>query len=116
MTEEEELWARLDAMARAARDFEERVGEWGASEFTGTADEGRIVATVNAMGVLLRLDVHVLSKRRLDGVRLGDAVVEAVNAAEAAADEARRAMTHAFRPGGTSLGELLGEPEPDRYA
>ncbi|NUR25110.1 MAG: YbaB/EbfC family nucleoid-associated protein [Catenulispora sp.] len=60
--------------------------------FTGSSDEGRVTATVTALGVLESIDVDILSKRRLDNHSLGEAIATAVRAAEAEAEQAKAAM------------------------
>lgn len=110
--ETDELLAYMEQLTKATAQMEAAVEEWSTREFTGSADEGRIVATVDAVGSLLRLDIGALSKRRLDGVTLGDAVVVAVHAAEAAAASAKDEMMHGLRVGdGPNIGELLSDAE-----
>ncbi|MER6950848.1 YbaB/EbfC family nucleoid-associated protein [Nonomuraea sp. NPDC000554] len=77
-------------------------------EFTGEADKGGITATVDASGNLLALDISRLSKRRHDGVTLGDAVLEAIHAAEQAATEAKAALMGDLTAG-LGLGDLFGD-------
>lgn len=112
MESEQEFSDLLEQLPRVAEQMEALVEEWSAREFTGAADDGRVVATVNAVGALLRIDIHVLSKRRLDNVSLAEAAVSAVHAAEAAAAEAKAEMMHALRIGNRpSLGEMIGETQ-----
>jgi DNA-binding protein YbaB len=112
--EEHELLDLAGRLPEALAEMEAAVEEWSGRRFHGTADEGRVVATVDALGSLLDLEVHVLSKRRLDGVSLGEAVVTAVGAAEEAAARAKDEMMHGLRLGGLpSLGELLGGARRD---
>jgi len=100
---------RLEAMSARA---ETVAGEWSEREFTGSADNGGVVATVNPVGTLKALDISRLSKRGNDGVTLGDAVVEAVHAAEAAAEEAKDAMMRELSAG-AGLSGLMEQARRD---
>lgn len=82
MREMEEAMARLDELISSARRAEEAVAEWSARRFTGTADQGRIVATTDALGILLDLRIHPLSRSRLDARRLADEILSAITRAE----------------------------------
>ncbi|MCF6476526.1 YbaB/EbfC family nucleoid-associated protein [Nonomuraea sp. MG754425] len=93
MREMQEAMARLEALAASARQAEERAAEWSVRRFTGRADEGRIVATVDALGVLAELEIHPLSRRRLDARRLGDEILNAIVRAEEAAAIAKDELT-----------------------
>lgn len=107
---------RLRMLAERLEQFERRsatMAEAGAAaeqlatqEFTGEVDRGGITATVDGSGNLLALDISQLSKRRHDGVTLGDAVLEAIHKAEQAAAEARAALLGDL---GGDLGDLLGD-------
>ncbi|MEU8108963.1 YbaB/EbfC family nucleoid-associated protein [Nonomuraea muscovyensis] len=77
-------------------------------EFTGKADKGGITATVDGAGNLLAIDISRLSKRRHDGVTLGDAVLEAIHAAEQAAAEAKTALMGDLGAG-LGLRDLFGD-------
>ncbi|MER7363345.1 YbaB/EbfC family nucleoid-associated protein [Nonomuraea wenchangensis] len=92
MRELDEAMARLEALMAGARQAEEAVAEWSARRFTGRADEGRIEATTDALGVLLDLRIHPLSRARLDARRLADAITSAIARAEEAAEAARNAL------------------------
>ncbi|MGW0803396.1 YbaB/EbfC family nucleoid-associated protein [Nonomuraea sp. NPDC002799] len=83
---------RLERLSAAAAGTETAAEQLAMREFTGKADKGGIVATVDGAGNLLALDISQLSKRRHDGVTLGDAVLEAIHAAERAATEAKSAL------------------------
>ncbi|WP_244312288.1 YbaB/EbfC family nucleoid-associated protein [Microbispora hainanensis] len=87
-----ELRARMERLTAAAALMDERVAEWSTREHTGRADEGRITATVDAVGTLRALDIHPLSMRRLDGRALAEAVLTAVRRAEASAEAAKEEM------------------------
>ncbi|MEW9546963.1 YbaB/EbfC family nucleoid-associated protein [Nonomuraea sp. NPDC050783] len=88
----DEAMARLEALMATARRAEEAVAEWSARRFTGRADEGRVVATTDALGTLLDLRIHPLSRSRLDARRLADAIASAITRAEEAAEAARAAL------------------------
>jgi DNA-binding protein YbaB len=53
--------------------------------FSAAAADGSVTATVNGAGQLRELEIGVLAKRAGDNETMGDAVVEAVRKAEAAA-------------------------------
>ncbi|WP_219504339.1 YbaB/EbfC family nucleoid-associated protein [Nonomuraea ceibae] len=101
----EELRNQAEQLAGATARIEEIVAAWSTRTFTGSADSGGVVATVDAAGGLLSVDISVVSKRRHDGVTLGDAIVAAVRAAENAAAESQDAMTRELN---TATGERLG--------
>ncbi|MCC5575748.1 YbaB/EbfC family nucleoid-associated protein [Microtetraspora sp. AC03309] len=112
MDEMDELRRLSEQLAGASAETDATMAEWGARRFTGTADKGGVVATVDAVGNLLALDVSVASKRRLDSVTLGDAVIAAIHAAEQAATEAKDAMMRELRVGwGPGLGDLFGDAQ-----
>ncbi|MEU5912184.1 YbaB/EbfC family nucleoid-associated protein [Micromonospora sp. NPDC047527] len=50
--------------------------------FTGTALDGGVTATVNGLGALQSIEISTVAKRATDNLTLGDAVTEAVAAAE----------------------------------
>ncbi|MEU6407434.1 YbaB/EbfC family nucleoid-associated protein [Microbispora sp. NPDC046933] len=87
-----ELRARMERLEAAAALMDELATEWITREYAGRADEGRVTATVDAVGTLLALDIHPLSMRRLDSRSLAEAVVTAVRRAEAAAEAAKEQM------------------------
>src|SRR4051794_17841372 len=73
--------------------------------YTGTALNGGVTAIVTGFGTLRSIDISTLTKRSTDNYTLGDAVVEAVQAAEAAAKAGLRQRVHdRLRP---DLGELV---------
>jgi hypothetical protein len=89
-----------------AEQVQSAVNDWRQKEFTGLADEGRIVAKVNAIGGLQSIDVHVLSKRRLDNISLGEAIVEAVQAAEDAATQGQTELMNGISVGDRTMGDF----------
>ncbi|MFG3437847.1 YbaB/EbfC family nucleoid-associated protein [Nonomuraea sp. NPDC047897] len=107
ITEQLERLERLSAkQAEAAAAAEQLMTR----EFVGRADKGGITATVDGAGNLLAVDIGRLSMRRHDGVTLGDAVLEAIHAAEHAAAEARTALTGDLGAG-LGLGDLCGDAQ-----
>ncbi|MEU8259199.1 YbaB/EbfC family nucleoid-associated protein [Micromonospora sp. NPDC048999] len=50
--------------------------------FTGTALDGAVTATVSGLGALQSIEISTMAKRTTDNLTLGDAVTEAVAAAE----------------------------------
>jgi DNA-binding protein YbaB len=94
----DEAMARLEAIIASAERAEEKAAEWRVRQFVGRADQGRIVATANALGVLVNLEIHPLSRRRLDARRLADEITAAIVKAEEAAVAARDELTNGLRP------------------
>ncbi|WP_249350621.1 YbaB/EbfC family nucleoid-associated protein [Microbispora sp. H10836] len=84
-----ELRARMERLSAAAVRMDELAAEWSTREYAGSADGGRITATVDAVGTLRALDIHPLSMRGLDSRSLAEAVLKAVRRAEAAAEAAK---------------------------
>lgn len=87
-------------------DVQAAVSTWREMTFSGEAGDGRVVAVVNAIGVLERIDIDVLARRRLDNVSLGEAIVAAVRAAEAAAEQGKSQMMDSITCGETTMGEM----------
>ncbi|MEV6344875.1 YbaB/EbfC family nucleoid-associated protein [Actinoplanes sp. NPDC051851] len=61
------------------------ISEVREADFTGTALDGGVTVTVSGMGALRGIDIHVTAKRAYDNITLGEAVTEAIRAAELAA-------------------------------
>lgn len=89
MREMEEAMARLGELVAAARRAEEAVARWRDRQFTGKADEGRITATTDALGTLIGLRIHPVSRSRLDARGLAGEILTAITSAEEAAERAR---------------------------
>jgi DNA-binding protein YbaB len=112
MDEMRELRMLAEQLAGASARIDPIVEDWSARTFTGAAAGGGVVATVDAAGTLLALDISALSKRRHDGVTLGDAVVAAVHAAERVAAQAKAVMMGELEAAaGPHLGNLLGDAQ-----
>ncbi|GAA2300548.1 hypothetical protein GCM10010149_57040 [Nonomuraea roseoviolacea subsp. roseoviolacea] len=103
---------RLEQRSATLAEVGAAVEQWARREFTGKVDQGGIVATVDASGNLLALDISGLSRRRHDGVTLGDAVLAAVHAAEQAAAEARTTMMRDLGAG-AHLSTLMNQARHD---
>ncbi|MEV0617195.1 YbaB/EbfC family nucleoid-associated protein [Nonomuraea sp. NPDC050404] len=88
-SEMQELMDRLEAIVAAGRRAEEKAAEWSARQFVGRADDGRIVARTDALGTLIELEIHPMSRKRLDARRLADEITAAVAQAEEAASAAK---------------------------
>jgi DNA-binding protein YbaB len=101
---------RLERLTAAQAGTETAAEQLATQVFTGKADKGGIVATVDGAGNLLTIDISQLSKRRHDGVTLGDAALEAIHAAEQAAAEARTALKGDLGAG-LDLGDLFGDTQ-----
>jgi nucleoid-associated protein EbfC len=97
----------LDELPAMLRGFEEAITAWSGQDFTGSSDEGRIIATVNAAKLLKELQIDIRAKRELDNLTLGDRIVEAIKAAEDAAEQARLGVFKGLEFGGVSLNELM---------
>jgi DNA-binding protein YbaB len=114
MPEMREMRALMAGFADAVARNEALVAEWSEREFTGSADKGGVVATVDPVGSLRRLDIGPLSKRRLDRASLAEAIVAAVHAAEAAAAAAKEEMLGNLSTGGRpGVGKLMSEARRD---
>jgi DNA-binding protein YbaB len=89
-----------DEARRIAREVSDR-------SFEGTASGGGVRATVNGLGVLTEVSIGELARRELDNLTLGDAVVEAIRAAGAAARQAMRDGMAGLTIAGRSLADFL---------
>ncbi|WP_433251323.1 YbaB/EbfC family nucleoid-associated protein [Streptosporangium sp. CA-135522] len=108
----EDLRELGERLAETSARIGETMAAWASLRFTGTAADGGVVATVDTTGNLLALDISVVSKRRLDGVTLGDAVVKAIRAAERAAAESEATMTRELEQiTGPRVGKLLSDSQ-----
>ena len=104
-----ELAERKEAMSPPGR--HDRAGMERAA-FIGCADRGGVVATVDAAGTLVALEVSSLSKRRNDGSDARGRGGRAVHAAEQVAAEAKEAMMRELEAAaGPHLGGLLGDAQ-----
>ncbi|MFE3455699.1 YbaB/EbfC family nucleoid-associated protein [Nonomuraea sp. NPDC059194] len=97
MEEMADAQARLDELITAGERAETLVEEWTTRHFTGTADDGRIIATTDALGSLLTLDISPVTRRRLDTVQLADAILAAIVTAEQAAEQAKDELMNGLR-------------------
>ncbi|MEU7853299.1 YbaB/EbfC family nucleoid-associated protein [Nonomuraea sp. NPDC049141] len=93
-----EAQARLEALIAAAEQAEARVEEWSATEFTGEADQGGIVAVTDALGTITRLEISPRSRRRLDATGLAAALLTAITTAEEDAAASRDALLGDLHP------------------
>ncbi|MFI6909413.1 YbaB/EbfC family nucleoid-associated protein [Nonomuraea sp. NPDC050394] len=113
----DEMWeprTSAEQLAAASAKIDPIVESWIARTFTATSADGGVVATVDAAGSLLSLDISALSKRRYDSVTLADAVVAAVHAAEAMAAQAKAVMEAELdAAAGHHLGSLRGDAQRD---
>lgn len=83
-----ELRMLAEDMRRLPDEARRVMGDFARESFTGSALEGGVTATVSGLGALREIAIHPQTKRYTDNHTLGDAVVEAVRRAEAAAKEA----------------------------
>jgi DNA-binding protein YbaB len=89
--------------------------EFGASPFEGSCADGRITATVTGLGVLSEVRIGETARRELDNLSLGDAVAEAIRAAEANSRAALRDQFAGLLIGRHSLADFLpADLEPDQ--
>jgi nucleoid-associated protein EbfC len=79
-------------------------------EFTAEAADGLVSATVSGLGELTSLKIHVLAKRRLDNLTLGEAVTEAVRSAEHMFRDRQQSMFSAIKINGRSFQDLMTDP------
>ena len=77
------------------------IEEIAREEFTGETLQGGVVARVSGRGHLIAVEIGTLAKRNTDNLTLGEAVVEAVRRAEAAAKSALVERT---------MSVMLGQP------
>src|SRR5712691_8065147 len=92
-----------DQVPKVAENVRRIAGEFGASPFEGASADGRITATVTGLGVLTDVRIGETARRELDNLSLGDAVAEAIRAAEAAARAALRDQMAGLLIGGRAL-------------
>lgn len=98
MPDMDEAMARLEHVLSTARQAEQRTAEWSTRHHVGRADEGRIVATANAVGTLVALEISPLSRKRLNAIRLADEILAAISKAEQSAAESRDALLRSLQP------------------
>ncbi|GGM31476.1 YbaB/EbfC family nucleoid-associated protein [Dactylosporangium sucinum] len=103
----DELLGRFNRMVE---DTVEGVRRLAAEEFVGSAAEGRVRAVVTGGRNLVSIDFAPRSTREIDNYTLGEAVVEAVNAAEEQADERRRELLREHQPAGFDMDKFLRDP------
>ncbi|MEV0214919.1 YbaB/EbfC family nucleoid-associated protein [Micromonospora sp. NPDC050695] len=85
-------------------------GRLAREEFVGTAADGLVTATVSGAKELLDISVAARAHRTVDNSTLGEAVVEAVRAAEALADQRRSEIMSGLRLGGVDVDTFLADP------
>ncbi|WP_406078546.1 YbaB/EbfC family nucleoid-associated protein [Micromonospora sp. NBC_00858] len=78
--------------------------------FVGTAADGMVTATVSGAKELLDISIAARAHRTVDNITLGEAVVEAVRAAEALAEERRAEVMSGLRLGGVGADAFLADP------
>jgi nucleoid-associated protein EbfC len=100
---QDQITAALAAAEQYARDAPAR-------EYTGTAADGMVTAVVSGARELRSIDIHLLARRRLDNVTLGEAVVAAVVAAEQQAADAQRALLAGIEVGGNRVVDFVDDP------
>lgn len=98
MGDMDEAMARLEHLISTARQAEERTAEWSARRHVGRADDGRVVATADALGTLVALEISPVSRKRLDARRLADEILVAVTKAEQSAAESRDELLRGLHP------------------
>lgn len=97
----------IDQMPALLDNIQRNINSWLKSEYTGTANEGQIVATVSAAGSLTSLSISPLSKRRLDNLTLGDSIAEAIRNAEREAHRAKGAIFGDFEVAGMRVSDIM---------
>ena len=78
--------------------------------FTGQADEGRILATVNSTGIDTDISINVLAKRRHDNLTLSDLILEAINDGRREAAAAKKKVMSESKIFGISLQSFIDNP------
>lgn len=96
-----------DQVPRLTEDVRRIAREFGTTEFEGTSAGGRITAVVTGLGELTDVRIGETARRELDNLSLGDAVAEAIRAAEANARATLRDQMAGLVLGGRSLAEFL---------
>ncbi|MET7397450.1 YbaB/EbfC family nucleoid-associated protein [Dactylosporangium sp. NPDC005572] len=102
-----------DMMSQFGRMIEgatEGIRRLATEEFVGSAAEGRVRAVVTGGRNLVAIDFAPRSTREIDNFTLGEAVVEAVNAAEDQAEERRQALMREFQPAGFDMDRFMRDP------
>jgi DNA-binding protein YbaB len=103
----------LEDLVGQARQLSEQargmVADLSARTVEGHAADGRVTALSDVFGGLRSIDVHSLALRQLDNLTLGDAIVEAVQQAEGAAERMRKESLDQLRFGGRSILDLIAE-------
>jgi nucleoid-associated protein EbfC len=99
-----------DQIGKALAAAEEYARAAPTQSYTGSAGDGYVTATVSGTRELQAIDIHLLARRRLDNVALGEAVVEAVRAAEAQAAQQQRAMLAGIEVGGRRVVDFVDDP------
>jgi DNA-binding protein YbaB len=99
-----------DQIAAAMAAAEEYAREAPAQAHTGSAADGYVTATVSGARELRSIDIHLLARRRLDNVALGEAVVAAVQAAEQQAAEGQRALLAGIEIGDSRVSDSVDDP------
>jgi nucleoid-associated protein EbfC len=98
---------QIAAALAAAEEFARTAPE---QTYTGSAADGHVTATVSGARELRSIDIHLLARRRLDTVSLGEAVVAAVLAAEEQAEQRQRAMLAGIEVGGARVVDFVDDP------
>jgi len=78
----------------------------------GVAAEGRVVAYANGFGVVHDVQLDPLAMRELDNMTLGEAIRDAIIAAERASEAVRNEVLDELRVEGRSVREIF-EQGPD---
>jgi DNA-binding protein YbaB len=105
----------LDSFQSEIKDFlanmQDELAEFNQRTFVGTADDGRIAATVGSAGHLQEISIHVLAKRRNDKITLSELVLEAIRNAQYVATTAREDLMSQQEIFGISVQELFKDPQ-----
>ena len=101
------LTSRMEEMSQI---FAETRATLAEAEFTGTSDDERITATVDATGHLIDLEINPRALRRPDARGLANAVLLAAERArERAADASTDLLKNALGPGADARGLQRGD-------
>lgn len=99
-----------DQIAAALAAAEEYARDAPTQAYTGSAADGHVTATVSGARELRSIDIHLLARRRLDNVALGEAVVAAVQAAEQQAADRQQALLAGIEIGGARVSDFVADP------
>jgi DNA-binding protein YbaB len=100
------VFADLGSVFERSRAVGETLRE---TEYRGTSADEDVVATVTGFGLLRKVHISTMAKRRLDSLTLAEHVVQAINRAMDAAEEGRTELLASIQVNGTSATQVLAD-------